>query len=241
MTVDSGVTATLASGSSFAAVNVFGTLDVLGSLASGTAVNLEGNGANSVFDFSGSSSATALTNLGTSDVIILGTSALAEPSGVAGIAFAYNGSLVTVIETNASGATLASDVITVTGTAGTILTAGSLVGYTTSNGVNIELASSLLYTFTGASSTTFETNANWAGNVAPGDSLVAPEWVTIAGGSASVFSASLVDNGTIVVGTTFTDAGTITGTGTLNVGTGAQATLTGNTSLGSIIDSGPWF
>ena len=62
--------------------------------------------------------------------------------------------------------------------------------------------------------------------------------MTITAGTASVTGSALVDNGTINVGTGFVDAGSHYRHRHADVGTVANATLTGNTTLGSITDAG---
>ncbi len=243
LTVGAGATATLAGGSTVASLLDFGTIDLTGSTALST-INMEGNGANSVVDFTGSNTGTPLTSFGTSDDIIIGTSALAVVTGDAGVSLSYTGGVLTVTETNASGTSLASAKITVSGTAttgsGTLTTASFEALYGT-NGVNIELASSAPanFTFTGAGgNTSFENPANFAAGLAPGNSITSAGTVTIASGTASVAVGAVVDNGTIIDNSTFIDTAAMTGTGTLNVGTGGTATLAGGTTLGAILDHG---
>ena len=233
LTVNSGVTATLAGGSSIASIIDAGTLDLAGAM--GGAINMQGNGAKSVVDFTGSSSSATLTNFGTTDDIILGTGMLPAPTSGTSIALGYSGGVLTVTEGTSSAH------VTVSGVSGTTLSAASFVALQGTNGENIELASGLAgqtFAFSTSGTGSFETPANYAGGVAPGDSIVAGEVVTITAGTASVTGSALVDNGTINVGTGFVDASGITGTGTLNIGTVANATLTGNTTLGSISDAG---
>ena len=64
--------------------------------------------------------------------------------------------------------------------------------------------------------------------------------MTIASGTASVSSRGVIDYGTISVksGSGFIDAGSLTGTGTLAVASGGNASLTGTTNLGTITDAG---
>ena len=233
LTVNSGVTATLAGGSSVASIIDAGTLDLAGAM--GGAINMQGNGANSVVDFTGSSSSATLTNFGTTDDIILGAGVLPAPTSGTSIALGYSSGVLTVTEGTSSAH------VTVSGVSGTTLSAASFVALQGTNGENIELASGLAgqtFAFSTSGTGSFEAPANYAGGVAPGDFIVAGEVVTITAGTASVTGSALVDNGTINVGTGFVDASGITGTGTLNIGTVANATLTGNTTLGSISDAG---
>ena len=173
LTVDAGATATLASGSTVASLLDFGTIDTTGATAL-SAINMEGNGANSVVDFTGSNTGTNLTSFGTSDDIIIGTAALAALTGDNGVSFSYTGGVLTVTETSTTGASLASALITVSGTATTgagALTTASFEAIYGTNGVNIELASSAptQFTFTGAgANTSFENPANFAAGLAPG-------------------------------------------------------------------------
>ncbi len=246
LTLNSGVTATLASGSSLAAVLDSGTLDLTGAL--GGSINMEGNGANSVVDFAGSSSATTLTNMGTSDKIILSASALTSPVlGTSGVHLAYNTTtgVLTVTDTaNSNGSIISTANITVAGTAAGVLSTASFVALAGAKGEVIELASSLptqSFDFSIASGSTgaFESGANFIGGAAPGDTLVAGEQVTISSGTASVSSTGIADAGTIVVaGGAGLNAGVVTGAGTLDVLAGGNATLASGTTLGSILDGG---
>ncbi len=234
LTVNSGVTATLAAGSSLTAINDFGTIDAAGALST---INMEGNNANSVVDFTGASTATPLTNFGTTDDIILGATALPPGAGT-GVALSYNSGVLTVTETSASGSSLSSAHVTVSGTAA--LTTASFEALYGANGVNIELASAgnANFVFNGGTNTSFENPANFAGGFAPGNSISSAETVTIASGTASVASGAVIDNGHIIDNATFTDTGSLTGIGTLSVSTGANASLTGGASLASITDAG---
>ncbi|HYP62950.1 MAG TPA: Hint domain-containing protein, partial [Acidocella sp.] len=76
LTVDHGIIVTLAAGSSFAAVNDYGTLDLLGSLT--TPINLGGNNTGSIIEFTGTDVTngtldTAITSFGYGDTIVLGS------------------------------------------------------------------------------------------------------------------------------------------------------------------------
>ncbi len=233
----SGVTATLAAGSSVASVADLGTLNLAGAM--GGSINMEGNGANTTVDFNTANAAASLTNFGTTDDIILGSGALNQSTGN-GVVLSYASGVLTVTETNSSGATVGTDTVTVAGVSG--LTTGSFVALEGANGLNIELAptTATAYTFSAASTGAFETPGNFTGGVAPGDVLSSNESVTIAHGTASVSSNGVTDNGVITIasGAGFTDAGSLTGTGSLAVGSGASAALTGSTSLASITDAG---
>ena len=237
LTVNAGVTATLSSGS-VASVADLGTLDLTGSFSG--AINMEGNSANTAVDFNTANDTAVLTNFGTTDKITLSSGALTE-TGATGAALSYNGSVLTVTETNASGGSISSDSITVSGVS--TLSASSFVALQTTNGVVVELASNLAgtgFTYDGTGVGSFEAPGNYAGSTAPGDSITTGESVTIGTGTASVSTGGVTDNGSITVanGAGFTDHGSLTGTGTLNVGPGATATLGGSVSLGSIVDAG---
>ncbi|MCB5945053.1 Hint domain-containing protein [Acidocella sp. KAb 2-4] len=237
--ISAGQTASLTAAATFTGVDNFGTL-VLSAPLTGP-VNMEGNGAQSVVDFTSTSGTATLTNFGASDGIILGSAVLPTLPAGDSIALNYSGSVLTVGEVNATGTTVSSAKVTVSGVAGTSLSSASFIALQGTAGENIELVSGLsgqTFTFTGAQNNSFENPANFTGGIAPGDSLVAGETVTIATGTASVSGSGLVDNGTINVGTSFVDTGSVTGSGTLNVNSGANATLTGNTTLGSITDAG---
>ena len=77
------------------------------------------------------------------------------------------------------------------------------------------------------------------GRVAPGNEISAGEFVTISAGTALVTDGAITDDGTINVGTTFSDAYSLSGTGTFAIQPAGDATLTGGASLtGGIIDAG---
>jgi len=242
LTVNSGVTATLASGSSIASIIDAGTLDLAG--ATGGAINMQGNGAHSVVDFTGSSSSATLTNFGTTDDIILGTGALTQPGTASGLVLSYNTSngVLTVEDTAAgAGSIISTANVTVSGTSAGALSTSSFVALESAAGVNLELASGLsgqTFNFSTSGTGSFETPADYTGGVAPGDIIASGETVSIASGTATVASGSVTDNGQITVASTFIDTGSLTGTGTLAVASGANATITGNTTLGSITDAG---
>ncbi len=239
LTVDSSVTATLAAGSSFAAINNFGTLDVLGGTA--TPINMEGNNADSVVVLTPGGASPDLTNFGTGDEIV--THGVTIPSGD-GLVLSYNAGtdVLTVSETNSSGGTVGTSSGTITGVPGNTLSTGSFIALESSTGLTIELAptTSTTYDFSASSTGSFESYTNYTGGVAPGDALGGNMTVAVTGGTASVSSGGVTDNGliTIASGTGFTDAGSLSGTGSLAVGAGGSAALTGATSLASITDAG---
>ena len=240
LTVNAGITATLAAGSSVASVADLGTLNLAGAM--GGSINMEGNTANTAVDFNTANGAVSLTNFGTTDHIVLGTGAVTQ-TGATGAVLSYTGGVLTVTETNAAGGSIASDSVTVSGISGSTLSAASFVALQSTSGVVIELASNLSgtgFTYDGTGTGSFEAPANYAGGTAPGDSIVTGETVTIATGTASISTSGATDNGVITITSAagFIDAGALTGTGTLAVGSGATASLTGNTSLASITDAG---
>ena len=151
LTVNSGVTASLAAGSSVASIIDAGTLDLAG--ATGGVINMQGNSAHSVVDFTGSSSSATLTNFGTTDDIILGTGVLPAPTSGTSIALGYNSGVLTVTEGTSSAQ------VTVSGVSGNTLSAASFVALQGTNGENIELASGLsgqTFTFSTSSAGSFE-------------------------------------------------------------------------------------
>jgi hypothetical protein len=112
LTVKTGITATLASGSSIASVLDSGTLNLAGSM--GGSINMEGNSAASVADFQGADVTgkvlnTALTNFGTTDKIILGAADFSLTSSSDVLVENYNittGALTVTDSTNGSAVTL---------------------------------------------------------------------------------------------------------------------------------------
>ncbi|MDR3505962.1 MAG: Hint domain-containing protein [Acidocella sp.] len=230
VTVAKGATAAFNGGVTAASILDYGTIDIGNTALS--SINMEGASGSKVA-FTGTNTLTNLTSFGGADDIVVGTAALASATSGGSVSLSYASGTLAITE----GSSTAK--VTVAGT--TALSTSSFVALQGTDGVNIELASGLAgqtFAFTGAGGTSFEAAADYTSGIAPGDSIVAGEVVTIASGTASVTGSALVDNGTINVGTKFVDTGAITGTGTLNVGAGASATLTGNTTLGSITDAG---
>ncbi len=138
LTVNSGVTATLAAGSSFTAVNDFGTLNLLGSLT--TPINMEGNGAGSIADFSGTDVTghvldTALTNFGTGDTIILGASNFSLSGTTDKLTESYNNGTLVVTDTT-DGASVTIDVS---------LTSGDSASWLQANDSNDQLVLTLCF------------------------------------------------------------------------------------------------
>uniref|UniRef100_UPI00263940EA Hint domain-containing protein n=1 Tax=Acidocella sp. TaxID=50710 RepID=UPI00263940EA len=184
-----------------------------------------------------------VTGFGVNDAIILGASALPTLPANDGVALSYSGTgdVLTISETNASGGVVSSSTVTVIGTAA--LATGSFVAEISTLGIVVESAAGLAghgFTFAaGAGKTASFESPTPFGGTAPGDIIAAGETVTISTGTASV-SGNVADNGTISVlsGAGFTDAHSLTGTGTLAVAAGGAASLTGNTTLGTITDAG---
>ncbi|WP_268843659.1 Hint domain-containing protein [Acidocella facilis] len=235
LTVNKGVTASLASGSSFAAINDFGTIIAAGSLSG--PVNMEGNGAGSVLQMALGNTVPALTSFGTTDELVV--TGVSIPAGE-GLTIGYANGVLTETLTDSSGNALGTNTVSLAGVSGTTLTSGSFVNLIGTNSVTIELAPTIAtaFTFTGANGSNFEQANNFSGNVAPGDVISAKETVVVGANAASVSSSGVTDNGFITVasGAAFLDAGSLTGTGTLAVA--GSATLTGATTLGAITDSG---
>ncbi len=233
--VDSGASATLAGGTTLGGIYNFGTLSVTGA-GDISPVNMEGNGANSAFDFTGTTTGTQLTNFGTTDKIVPTFGSLAPGDGVS---LSYANGTLSVTETNAAGASIASENVTVAVTTGDTPAFTPLYG---TNGVTIELASSPAasdFIFNGAGgNTSFENPANFVGGFAPGNNIAPNMNVVIAAGTASIASGALVDNGAITDQSQFVDTGSFTGNGVLNVQSGAGATFTGGGTLGAITDAG---
>lgn len=181
-----------------------------------------------------------IAGFGVNDDIVLGGSALPTFATGDGVGLSFNSAtgVLTVTETDSSGATLGSSMLTFTGASG--LSTSSFVGLETSAGLDIELAPSspVTYNFSASGTGSFEDRHNYTGGKAPGDELSAKTTVAIKAGTAAVSAKMLTDNGLITVssGTGFVDAGTLAGTGKLVVS--GKASLTGNTSLASITDGG---
>ena len=184
-----------------------------------------------------------VTGFGVNDAIILGASTLPALPANDGVALSYSGTgdVLTISETNASGGVVSSSTVTVIGTAA--LATGSFVAEISTLGIVVESAAGLAghgFTFAaGAGNTASFESPTPFGGTAPGDIIATGETVTISTGTASV-SGNVADNGTISVlsGAGFTDAHSLTGTGTLAVAAGGAASLTGNTTLGTITDAG---
>ena len=242
LVVAAGGTASLAGNTTLGSINDYGTI-VLGGTA--TTVNMEG-ASGSVVEFTKATNAVPLVSFGTGDEIILSPTALAALPAGDGYKLTYNNGTLVVSETTSSGHAVkgASDTILVTGGT-TALAAASFEVLNAASGIAIELTSSIPsqnFDFSIASGTTgsFESGANFIGGVAPGDTLVSGETVTIGSGTASVSTTGVTDNGRITVasGAGFIDNDSLTGTGTLVVGPGATARLGGSVALGAILDSG---
>ncbi len=228
-TIDNGATLVLANstGNDAGQSIVFGTH---GSAAAPNTLIINDNSAG----FGG-----AISGFGANDAIDIGGSVLPALTGAEGVALNYQAGVLTVAETNASGATLNSTALSISGTAA--LSTSSFVAMIGPNGIEIETASSKNgdpYTFSTTGTGSFESAANYNGGTAPGDIIAPGETVVIQAGTASVSSGGVTDNGTLSVNSAFIDPGSITGTGTLDIAAGAAATLSGGTSLASIIDAG---
>jgi hypothetical protein len=180
-----------------------------------------------------------VTGFGGNDDIVLGGSVLPALTSGVGVTESYSGGVLTVSETNATGTVLATTTVQV---AGTGLSTASFVALENAAGINIELAPTVAttYSFSAGGTASFEDYNNYVGGTAPGDVLSPNTTVAIGAGTASVASGGVTDNGLIAVGlgAGFLDTKSLSGTGTLAVAAGARATLTGSTSLGSIIDAG---
>jgi len=245
LTVGSGVTATLATGTSLGSILDHGTIDVSGGVTS--PINMIGNGAGSVVDFTGATSTTPLINFGTGDDIFIGGSALATPGTGDGLVLNYSGGVLTTTETNSAGHTIGTDSITVSGVTG--LSTGSFIALETAKGVDIELAPSTptSFVYNGGLGVlgSYEDPTNYANSIAPGDVISANESVTIASGFAVVQASGVYDNGLITVDgaatfgdTAFYDNGSITGTGALDIAAGGAAQINGGGTLGIFNDAG---
>ena len=182
-----------------------------------------------------------ITGFGANDVIDLSPSVLPSLTSGEGIGLSYTNGVLTVSETNAAGTTIDSTTLSIAGTGS--LSTSSFVALIGTAGIEIETAgqaSDTTFDFNDAAGTnTFSAPGNFTGGVAPGNVIAAGELVTISAGTALVTNGAITDNGTINVGTTFSDASSLTGTGTFAIQPAGHATLTGGASLtGGIIDAG---
>jgi hypothetical protein len=231
-TIQNGATLALdnATGNDAGQSVIFGTL---GTAASPNTLILNGNTAG----FGGT-----ITGFTGNDVIDLGASVLPSLTSGEGVLLSYNSAtgVLTVEETASTGGSVASTLLTLSGTAAGALSTSSFVALEGNAGIEIETASSQNgtgYVFSLASGTgNFETPADFTGGTAPGNILAPGETVTIATGTAAV--SGVTDNGTIIVNSTFTDSTALNGTGTLSVAAGGHAMLAAGGTLGAITDAG---
>ena len=180
-----------------------------------------------------------ITGFGANDVIDLAPTAFPTLGSGDGIGLSYTSGVLTVSETNASGVTLDSTSLSIAGAFST----SSFVALIGPTGIEIETASQAsdtTFNFNdGQGNNTFSNPGNFAGGIAPGNEISAGEFVTISAGTALVTDGAITDDGTINVGTTFSDAYSLSGTGTFAIQPAGDATLTGGASLtGGIIDAG---
>jgi hypothetical protein len=186
-----------------------------------------------------------ISGFGLNDDIVLSSAVL--PSQILGgqDVLSYSGSLLSVTEFNASGASIGSTTIDV----GTGYTASNFVALLGSAGVNIETADTVRetpLTFNATGTANFETTTDYSGGLAPGSSIVSGETVIIASGTAAVSVTAPVSNsGTIIVAgasSAFLDAGTLSGNGTI-VATGGGAvtlaTASGTVDFGTATSGAP--
>jgi autotransporter passenger strand-loop-strand repeat protein len=245
LSIAAGGVVNLGSGS-LASILDAGTLNLAGALAG--SINMQGNGANTVVDFSGTSDPATLTNFGTTDDIILGTGLIASPSAGTGVTLSYNtlNNVLTVYDTSSVTGSLVSASVTVTGTAAGALSTASFITLYGTNGLNIELAAgntNTNFTFAATGSGSFETGSNFTGGIAPGTNISAPDHVTIASGTAALGGAAVTDAGTLTVtsGAALSDNGKLTGAGSLAVNAGGILAVTSGGTLaltGTLTDAG---
>jgi len=237
ISIAAGGIGTLGNGSAGAVLDS-GTVNIAGSFT--TPVNMEGNGAKSVLDFTGTADATSITNFGTLDDIIIGSSLLPIPSANAGIVLNYAAGALTVTETSAAGASIGSAVIQVAGVSA--LSAGSFEAFYGANGVNIELVAGNTnsnFIFFTAGTGAFDAGSNFVGGLSPGNNVKAGENVTIAGGTAAL-SGTVANAGSITIASAaaIADTATLTGAGTLSVGAGGLLLVSaGGIVSGAILTS----
>ncbi|WP_298281855.1 hypothetical protein, partial [Acidocella sp.] len=117
-----------------------------------------------------------ITGFGGGDAIDVGASALPSLTSGEGLVYSYGGGVLRVSETNGAGAVVASTALTI---AGAGLSTASFVALESTSGVTIELAPTVATGFTFTGSGSFESPANYAGGVAPGDVLSGLESVTV--------------------------------------------------------------
>jgi D-ribose pyranose/furanose isomerase RbsD len=239
LAVASGGQVTLTGGSiGTVALATSASVNVSGPLA-GT-INLQGTNAHTVADFTGTSASTPIIDMGATDAIILGTGILPVPSTGTGITLSYN--TTAGVLTLTEGGTIAQ--VTVSGTAAGALNTSSFITEYGAKGVYIELAAGPTNTnFTFATTGSDLTPSDYAGGTSPGQNIVPADTVTVASGNDTV-TGNLLDNGfiTVATGATLTDLGTITGSGTLAIGSPAGVLTIGNGGTlaltGTLIDNG---
>jgi hypothetical protein len=171
-----------------------------------------------------------ITGFGLNDDIVLAGSVLPTVALGSQVSLAYTGSLLTVSELNSAGSATASTTLDV----GTGYSLGSFVALLGTNGVNIETPATVIespLTFSGTAGTinSFEDPTKYVGHLAPGSSIVSGETVLVISGTASIASTlSVINSGTINVtgtSTAFIDSATLSGGGTVAIGTGGHVTL----------------
>jgi hypothetical protein len=175
-----------------------------------------------------------ITGFGLNDDIVIGPATI--PSFASGdkVALSYAGSILSVAEINASGATIGSTTLNV----GSGYATNSFVALLGADGINIETpatAEQQGFTFSATGTGDFENPSDYLGGLAPGSSIAAGETVVIEAGTATV-SSPLADSGTILVtgsSADFVDLNSLGGGGALDLAAGGMATLSLSSSLSS--------
>jgi hypothetical protein len=192
-------------------------VDVAGPL--GGIINLEGNAAQTVADFTGTADNTPIINMGTTDDIILGSSVIPAPSAGSSVVLNYDttAGTLSVTDTDSTGG-VATTYLTIGGVAGNSLTTASFVETNGPAGLTIQLAQGFTFS-TSAGTGAFENATDYVQGVAPPDSLTPVDQVTIALGTAQISAAPVNDEGIITVasGAALDVDNSLTGGGTLAV------------------------
>jgi hypothetical protein len=181
-----------------------------------------------------------IAGFGVNDAILIGTNVLPALPANEQLSLNYSNGVLTVAETSA-GNVVKSTGLTFSGTG---LSTGSFVALDTTGGIAITTPAELNgedFVFSVASATTgaIESPSNFTGGASPGDTLYSGETLSVTSGTAAVYtSTGMNDGGVIIDNSTFIDTAPLTGTGTLEINSGAHATLSGGVSLGTIVDSG---
>jgi hypothetical protein len=228
LAIAAGAQVTL-TGGSIGTIADAGTVAITGQLAG--IIDLQGNGANTVADFSGTSESTPIINLGTTDEIILGASIIPAPSTGTSLSLSYDSvaGTLAVTDTSSSGS-VTTTYVTVSGV-GPLDTA-DFVATEGPNGATIQLLQGFTFLAPGSAGS-FVTAADYPSGPAPTNSLSPADQVTIAAGTANV-ATPLDDEGLVTIqnGATIYATSTLGGGGSLAIGAGGTLIIGNGGTLG---------